>query len=141
MIDYQDTEEIREILGNSKTIAVVGISDKPHRSSFGVAEYLSQYYTVIPINPNLKEWQGRTCYPSILAVPDDLKIDLVDIFRKSSEVPELVDQALERGVPYIWMQQGVIDFAAAEKARAAGCKVVMDACTAVGHATVIRSGT
>ncbi len=139
--------EILEMLRNAKTVAVVGISDKSERSSYGVAEYLSRFYTIIPVNPNLKSWLGLKCYPSLQAVPAEVQIDLVDIFRKSEDVGEVVDDAIARSnaiaqaskIKYIWMQQGIINTEAAERAQKAGMKVVMDACIAVLHSTLVQS--
>ncbi|MCB0317386.1 MAG: CoA-binding protein [Bdellovibrionales bacterium] len=122
-----------EMLSKSKTIAVVGISDKSERSSYGVAEYLSKFYNIIPINPNLTEWNGIQVYPSLDAVPRECKIDLIDVFRKSEYVSEVVDQAINNKIPYIWMQLGVINQDEAERAESAGIKVVMDVCIAVIH--------
>ena len=122
-----------EMLTKSKTIAVIGISDKPERSSYGVAEYLTRHYEIIPINPKLEEWQGRPAYPSLAAVPEDIQIDMANIFRRSEFVDEVVDQVMERKIPYVWMQLGVINEDAAERAESAGSKVVMDVCIAVVH--------
>jgi predicted CoA-binding protein len=124
---------IEEILRNSKTIAVVGLSDKPERPSYDVASYLlEQGYRIIPVNPNITEWKGIKAYGSLLEIKE--KVDIVDIFRRSEFVPQVVDEAIEIGAKTVWMQLGVIHEEAAEKARAAGLDVVMDRCTKIEHA-------
>ena len=125
-------DPITDLLKRAKNIAVVGLSNSPLRPSHGVAAYLqSQGYHIIPVNPQIEEALGQQAYPSLLAVPE--KIDIVDIFRRSDAVAEIVDQAIELKVPAIWMQEGVIDEKAAAKARAAGIFVVMDRCILVEH--------
>jgi predicted CoA-binding protein len=116
---------VEEQLRNSKTIAVVGLSDNPERASFGVARYLqAQGYRIIPVNPMVSEVLGEKSYPDLKSVPET--IDMVDIFRRSELVPPVVDEAIEVGAKYVWMQDGVIHPEAAAKAEAAGIPVVMD---------------
>jgi predicted CoA-binding protein len=116
---------VEEQLRNSKTIAVVGLSDNPERASFGVARYLqAQGYRIIPVNPMISEVLGEKSYPDLKSVPE--AIDMVDIFRRSELVPPVVDEAIEVGAKYVWMQDGVIHPEAAAKAEAAGIPVVMD---------------
>ncbi len=116
---------IEEQLANSKTIAVVGLSPNPQRDSHRVAKYLQeQGYTIIPVNPMVEEVLGEKSYPDLASVPDP--IDMVDIFRRSEYVAPLVDEAIQAGAKYIWMQDGVEDEAAARKARDAGLLVVMN---------------
>jgi predicted CoA-binding protein len=116
---------IEEQLRNSKTIAVVGLSDNPQRDSHRVAKYLqSQGYRIIPVNPMIEEALGERSYPDLKSVPEH--IDMVDIFRRSELVPPVVAEAIEVGVRYIWMQDGVINQEAAARAEAAGIPVVMD---------------
>lgn len=118
-------ELVEEQLSNSKTIAVVGLSNNPQRDSHRVAKYLqSQGYRIIPVNPMIEEALGERSYPDLKSVPEH--IDMVDIFRRSELVPPVVDQAIEVGVRYIWMQDGVINQDAAAKAEAAGIPVIMD---------------
>ncbi len=125
-------ESITEILQNAKTIAIVGLSDKPERPSYQVAQYLQlQGYRIIPVNPNISEVLGEKAYPSLLEVP--LSVDVVDIFRKPSAVPEIVEQALQIKAAVIWMQEGIVNNSAAEKARSAGIKVVMNKCMMKEH--------
>ena len=123
---------VDEQLRNSKTIAVVGLSDNPERDSHRVSKYMqSQGYRIIPVNPAITEALGEPSYPDLRSVPEP--IDMVDIFRKSEMVAPVVEQAIEVGVKYIWMQDGVINAEAAAKAEAAGIPVVMDNCVLRQH--------
>ena len=116
---------IEEQLSQSRTIAVVGLSPNPQRDSHRVARYLKeQGYRVIPVNPMTDEVLGEKSYPDLPSVPEP--IDMVDIFRRSELVPLVVDQAIQVGARYIWMQDGVVNQEAADKAEAAGLLVVMD---------------
>jgi len=125
-------DEIKEILTSYKTIAVVGISNKPDRDSYIVAEYLlNQGYKIIPVNPNIDTVLGLKAYPDLISIPED--IEIVDIFRRPEFVDEIVDQAIEKRAKVVWMQLGVINESAAEKARKAGLKVVMNKCIKVEH--------
>lgn len=125
--------EIAEILRNAKTIAVVGLSPKPDRPSHGVTAYMqSQGYKIIPVNPGHAEILGEKSYKSLLEVPEP--VDIVNIFREPSAVPEIVDQAIAKKAKVIWMQEGIVHNAAADKARAAGLKVVMNKCIYKEHA-------
>lgn len=127
-----DPEKITQLLKTAKTIAVVGLSDSPLRPSFSVSEYMrAQGYRIIPVNPSIEEWLGEKAYPSLLDVPD--KIDIVDVFRRSDAVPEIVDQAIQIKAPAIWMQEGVVHEEGAERARKAGIFVVMDLCILKEH--------
>ena len=116
---------VEEQLRNSRTIAVVGLSDNPQRDSHRVSKYLQSVgYRIIPVNPMIDEALGEKSYPDLKSVPEP--IDMVDIFRRSELVPPVVDQAIEVGAKYIWMQDGVVNEEAAAKAEAAGIPVVMD---------------
>src|SRR6267378_2472910 len=120
---------IAELLASSKTIAVVGLSSKPFRPSFGVSQYLqSAGYRIIPVNPNESSILGEKCYARLEDIPE--KIDIVDIFRRSELVPEVVDAAIQIGARAVWMQEGVVDEPSAARARGAGLFVVMDLCIA-----------
>ncbi|RMG25199.1 MAG: CoA-binding protein [Methanobacteriota archaeon] len=120
-------QHIEDILRDYKRIAVVGLSDKPHRASNGVARFmLMQGYTVIPVNPGLTEVLGLKAYPSLVDIPE--AVDLVDVFRAPKYVDEIVEQAIEIGAKGLWLQLGVINPSAAQKALDAGLKVVMDRC-------------
>ena len=129
-LDPEDDEAaIAELLASSKTIAVVGLSSKQFRPSFGVSQYLqSAGYRIIPVNPNESSILGEKSYARLEDVPD--KIDIVDIFRRSELVPEVVDGAIKIGARAVWMQEGVINKLSAERARVAGLKVIMDLCIA-----------
>ena len=125
-------DPILEILKNYKTIAVVGLSAKPARPSHGVAEYMQAAgYRIIPVNPNEKEVLGEKSYARLEDVPE--KIEIVDIFRRAEEVPAVVESAIRVGVKVAWMQLGIENAEAAERARAAGLIVVEDACIYVEH--------
>ncbi len=127
------------LLTQSSTIAVVGLSPKPDRPSYRVAAYLqSQGYRIIPINPNATEVLGEHSYPDLRSVPDP--IDLVDIFRRSEEVPPVVEEAIAVGAKAVWMQDGVINEAAAAQARAAGLPVVMNNCSMRVHRRMMATG-
>ena len=120
------------ILRSAKTIAVVGLSGKRFRASFGVAEYLQRAgYRIVPINPLETAVLGEKCYPDLDAVPDP--IDIVDIFRRSEFVPEIVEAAIRKGAKAVWMQEGVIHEQAAQRAEAAGLAVFMDRCILKDH--------
>ena len=117
----------RQILDSFRTIAVVGISAKPDRPSNDVASFLkARGYRIVPVNPGLEEVLGETCYPDLPSIP--FPVEIVDIFRRSEEVEPIVDQAIAIGAKAVWMQLGVVNEAAAAKARAAGLEVVMDNC-------------
>jgi predicted CoA-binding protein len=125
-------DPIGELLKRAKTIAVVGLSSSPLRPSHGVAAYLQQQgYRIIPVNPVIESALGEKSYASLREVPE--KIDIVDVFRRPEFVPEIVDQAIELKLPAVWLQEGVIHEAAAEKARQAGVFVVMDRCILKEH--------
>ncbi len=123
---------VKQILAQSRTIAVVGLSDDPWRPSYGIARYLQhEGYRIFPVNPEIRTVLGERAYPDLASVPES--IDIVNIFRRSSAVGAHVDEVIEKGAKLIWMQLGVRDAAAAERARAAGIVVVMNRCIAVEH--------
>ncbi|MGA3053131.1 MAG: CoA-binding protein [Candidatus Korobacteraceae bacterium] len=123
---------ITKLLKSAKVIAVVGLTNTPIRPSYGVSHYMqSQGYRIIPVNPNITEWEGEKAYSSLLEVPQ--KIDIVNVFRRPDAVPEVVEQAIQIKAPAIWMQEGVVHDKAAEKARQAGIFVVMDKCILKEH--------
>ena len=125
-------ETIRRIFEECRTIAVVGLSSKTNRPSNGVARYIrDKGYKVIAVNPNETELFGERAYPDLTSVPDT--IDLVDIFRRSEEAGKAVDEAIAVGAKAVWMQEGVIDYAAAQRAADAGLMVVMDRCWLKEH--------
>jgi predicted CoA-binding protein len=129
---YQDPHTIRDILADAKTIAIVGLSADRQKASYFVATYLKREgYRVIPVNPRGGTILGETVYPDLTSIPDN--VDIVDIFRPAHEVPGIVDQAIAIGAKAVWMQLRIINFEAAEKARAAGLAVVMDKCVKMEH--------
>lgn len=137
MSDINSKETINRILDECQTIAVVGLSSNPGRASNGVARYIKeQGYRVIPVNPNEQRVLGEKAYPSLADVPG--KIDLVDIFRRSEAAGSVVDDAIKIGAKAVWLQEGVIDRAAAGRAQEAGLLVVMDRCWLKEHARRAR---
>ncbi|HEY5601459.1 MAG TPA: CoA-binding protein [Patescibacteria group bacterium] len=118
-----------------KTVAIVGLSDNPKRYSFEVATYIqSQGYKIIPVNPNITEILGEKAYPNILSIPKDIKIDVVDIFRRSEEVLPHVKEVVERGdIKTIWMQEGISNSEAESYAKLHGLDVVMNFCLMKAH--------
>jgi len=130
---------IEEILRESRTIAVVGLSPRPERDSHRVARYLKeQGYRIIPVNPQAGEILGERCYPSLREVP--CPVDIVDVFRRPAEVPPVVDDAIACGARVVWMQLGIVHEGAAEKARRHGLDVVMDRCLMVEHRRLVQEG-
>jgi uncharacterized protein len=127
-----EADRITRLLESARTIAVVGLTDTPMRPSYSVSNYMrSQGYHIIPVNPYITAWIGEKAYSSLLDVPE--KIDIVNVFRRSDAVPEVVEQAIRINAPAIWMQEGVVHQDAAEKARQAGIYVVMDKCILKEH--------
>ena len=123
---------IPEILRDARTIAVVGLSGKRFRPSYGVAEYMQRSgYRIIPVNPREQQVLGETSYPDLESVPES--IDIVDIFRRSEFVPEIVEAAIRKGPKVIWMQEGVVHEEASRRAMEAGLEVVMDRCILKDH--------
>lgn len=135
-----DIATLRRILGTCKTIAVVGLSPQWHRPSFFAAKYMQAHgYRIVPVNPTAQEILGERSYPSVTAAAQALaaqgqRIDLVDCFRKSEDIPPIADEAIAIRAKCLWLQIGVIDEAAAARARAAGLDVVMDRCVKIEHA-------
>ncbi len=130
-------DTVRDILKNYHIIAVVGLSSKRFRPSYGVAEYLQGAgYRIIPVNPNETEVLGEKAYARLEDVPE--RVDIVEVFRRSEEVPPVVASAIGIGPKVVWMQEGVVHEEAAERARKAGLIVVMDACAAKEHRSRLR---
>ena len=130
MID--DVAGIRRVLKTTRTIAVVGLSANWWRPSYFAAKYLQEHgYRIIPVNPAYQQVLGETCYPRLGDIPE--KVDMVDCFRKSGEIPALAEEAIQIGAGCLWMQLGVVNPAAAERATAAGLDVVMDRCVKIEH--------
>ena len=120
---------LRSILDQARTIAVVGLSSKTHRDSYGVARYLQHRgYRVVPVNPKETEVLGQKAYPSLLDVPTDVAIDIVDVFRKGEETPPVAEDAVSAGARVLWLQEGIVNDEARQIAEEAGLTVVMDLC-------------
>ena len=127
-------EELKEILTHYKTVAVVGISSKEDRPSYRVASYLkSEGYRIVPVRPDGDTILGEKVYTNLLEIPEEIEVDVVDVFRKSEEVPPVVDEAIQRGAKVLWMQEGIVNKEAGTKAEKAGLKVVMDRCMKKEH--------
>jgi predicted CoA-binding protein len=125
-------DELGSLLKRSKNIAVVGLSDSPLRPSYGVSAYMQSHgYKIIPVNPTIRGALGEKAVPTLADVQE--KIDIVDVFRRPEHVAAVVDEAIRLKVPAIWLQEGVVDEAAAERARKAGIQVVMDRCILKEH--------
>lgn len=140
-----NTNIIDEMLNNSKTIAVLGMSDKPHRASYNIGRYLAQHgYRVLPVNPVLKEIDGQPVYATLDEAQAVARqngngqngngIDMVDVFRASEHVPAIVDDVIRLGIPYLWLQDEVIHDEAVRRAQAAGVKCVQNDCIYRQHA-------
>ncbi len=131
-------EDIKKILLNFKTVAVVGISPKEDRPSYIVASFLkSKGYRIIPVRPGGDKILGEKVYPSLKEIPEEIGVEVVDIFRRSEDVPPVVDEAIQRRVKVVWMQEGIIHDEARAKAEKAGLKVVMDRCMKKEHQRLI----
>ena len=127
-----ETLEISHILKEYRNIAVVGLSPKENRPSHQVARYLlAAGYNIIPVNPGQSEILGRPCYPDLKSIPEP--VEIVDIFRKSEDIPPIVEEAIAIGARVVWMQQGIVNEGAAAVARRAGLKVFMDRCLKIDH--------
>ena len=130
-----DSHLIDEMLRSARTIAVLGMSNKPDRASYNIGRYLAAHgYRVLPVNPVLQQIDGQPCYPTLDAAQAAAKIDLVDVFRASEHVPAIVDDVIRLGIPYLWLQDEVIHEEAVARARAAGVKCVQNDCIFREHA-------
>ncbi len=126
--------ELREVLARARTIAIVGLSEKPERDSNEVARYLkAQGYRVIPVNPTVPEILGEKSYPSLSAIPREIRVDIADVFRRSDQVPAIAQEALRRGIKVVWMQLGVDSPEAASIVRDAGGIAVENLCIMGQH--------
>jgi predicted CoA-binding protein len=127
-------EEIKNTLIRCKTVAIVGISPKPDRPSYAVAAYLqSKGYRIIPVRPDGEEILGEKVYHSLMEIPKEIEVDVVDIFRKPEDVPPVTEEAIRRGAKVVWMQEGITHQEACDRADKAGLKVVMDRCIKKEH--------
>lgn len=121
--------ELRSILGEAKTVAVVGLSSRPDRYSYEVAEFLqSKGYRIVPVNPKETEVLGEPAYPSLLDVPEEIEIDVVDVFRRADQTPPVARQAVARGAKVLWLQDGIVNEEARDVAEQAGLTVIMGVC-------------
>ena len=131
--------QIKKILEEAKTIAVVGLASSPLRPSYGVSAYMQQQgYRIIPVNPTISEALGEKAYATLRDIPKDIKIDIVDVFRRPDAVPAIVDEVIELKLPVLWLQETVVHEEAAGKARKAGVFVVMDECILKDHRRLFR---
>jgi predicted CoA-binding protein len=129
-----EPDRIRRALETASTIAVVGCSPNPSRASHAIARFLiEQGYRVVPVNPGHREILGLPCFRSLSEVPADVEVDIVDVFRRSEAVAPIADEAIARGVPFFFMQQGVVDTPSARRLEGAGIGVAMDRCILVEH--------
>jgi predicted CoA-binding protein len=130
-----DPKGIRAALESAETIAVVGCSPNPRRPSNEIARYLKEEagYRIVPVNPHFSEVLGERCYPTLSAVPADVRIDIVDVFRRPEYIGPVADEAIARGVPFFFMQLGIEDAAAARRLEEAGAEVAMNRCIFIEH--------
>lgn len=130
-----DAQTIRHILQTCRTVAVVGLSPKPHRDSFRVAQYMQAHgWRIIPVNPNADRILGEKAYPSLREAAQHERIELVNVFRNSADVPPVIDEAIAIHAPAVWLQLGIEHANAAAKARAAGLHIVQNRCLKIEHA-------
>ncbi len=133
----EDDAELRNVLTSAHTVATVGVSSNPEKPSYGIFQYLAEAgYNMIPVNPTVPEVLGRKSYPDLKSIPE--KIDVVQVFRKPEDVPAVVEQAIQAGARVVWMQEGIVNQQAAERAEQAGLKVVMDRCMMKTHQRLVR---
>ena len=124
-----EENELRVLLGDARTVAVVGLSSRPDRPSFGVARYLQEHgYRIVPVNPNETEVLGETAYPSLVDIPRDVHVDVVDVFRRAEHTPEIARQAVAIGAKVLWLQEGIVSEEAASIAMAGKLDVIMGIC-------------
>jgi predicted CoA-binding protein len=127
-----DDRELKALLGAARTIAVVGLSSKPHRPSNEVATYLQRHgYRIVPVNPNEREVLGEKAYPSLLDIPADIRIDVVDVFRRAEETPAVARDAVAIGAKALWLQEGIVNEEAQAIATLGGLEFVMGICIKV----------
>jgi len=136
MLIVDDIAGLRRILARSRTLAVVGLSAQWYRPSYFAAKYMQDHgYRIIPVNPRYDEVLGEKCYPDLRAIPEP--VDLVDCFRRSSDIPPIADSAIAIGAKVLWMQLGVVNDEAAQRASDAGLDVVMNRCVKIEHARIL----
>ncbi len=121
--------ELRSILGDARTVAVVGLSSNPDRPSYEIAEYLqSKGYRIVPVNPKETEVLGERAYPTLADIPGDVEVDVVDVFRRAEHTPQIAEAAVARGAKVLWLQEGILNDEARQIGEAAGLAVVMGVC-------------
>lgn len=131
-----DIAGLRRILAQSRTLAVVGLSAQWYRPSYFAAKYMQDHgYRIIPVNPRYDEVLGERCYPDLRSIPE--RVDLVDCFRRSQDIPPIAEQAIAIGAKVLWMQLGIVNDEAARRASAAGLDVVMNRCVKIEHARLL----
>ena len=136
-LDNADDPEIKDILDKYSHIAIIGLSNNGEKPSYQVAKYLKEHnYIIYPVNPRYENILGERCYPNLFTIPDP--IEIVDIFRKPAAIPEIVEDAIKCRAKVIWMQLGIVNNQAAQRAREAGLKVVMSKCMMVEHKRLIK---
>ena len=136
-----EDRELRLLLGDARTVAVVGLSSKPDRPSYGVAEYLQSHgYRIVPVNPNETEVLGEPAYPSLVDVPQGVRIDVVDVFRRTEETPEVARQAVAIGAKVLWLQEGIVNDEAYRIADQGGLEVIMGVCIRTTRRRVMGEG-
>jgi predicted CoA-binding protein len=134
-----EDRELRILLGEAKTIAVVGLSSKPTRPSYEIAEYLQEHdYRIVPVNPKETEVLGETAYPSLRDIPADLAIDVVDVFRRAEDTPDVARDAVAIGAKVLWLQDGIVNDEAYRIASEAGLEVIMGVCIRTTRRRVMR---
>lgn len=133
--------ELRSILGDAETIAVVGLSSNPLKDSYHVAEFLQHKgYRIIPVNPNETEVLGETAYPTLLDVPREVRIDVVDVFRRAEHTPPIAEEAVKVGARVLWLQDGIVNEEAWRIAEAGGLTVIMGVCIRTTTRRLEREG-
>jgi uncharacterized protein len=137
-----EDRELRALLGDARTIAVVGLSSKPNRPSLGVAAYLQDHgYRIVPVNPRETEVLGEPAYASLRELPDDIAVDVVDVFRRAEETPEVARDAVAIGAKVLWLQEGIVNDEAYRIADEAGLDVIMGVCIMKTQQRLDREGT
>jgi predicted CoA-binding protein len=139
MYQNPSDEKIKELLTQCKTIAVVGLSDKPHRDSYRVAQYMQQHgYRIIPVHPRVAEVLGERAYKSLADIPD--QVDMVNVFRKSEDTPPVVEEAIPLRPKAVWLQLGISNDTAAQLATSAGLEFIQNLCIKVEHCRLFPDG-
>jgi uncharacterized protein len=142
LIVAPEDRELRALLGEAHTVAVVGLSSKPNRPSYGVAAYLQEHgYTIVPVNPRETEVLGEPAYPSLRELPEGMQIDVVDVFRRAEDTPEVARDAVAIGAKVLWLQEDIVSDEAYRIADEAGLDVIMGVCIMKTQQRLDREGT